>query len=138
MTLLVINSGLIVIPISLGRALFNAIPLLPITHGIKCNGNTIDWIDFSFPFFMLLDENAKIFSFLHFIDLYAFIIGSYVIWTAVAGARYCIEHVRSKRATVLLNQIWKWCGIVIKSSALLAIWVRVIPVIILLLVRLYY
>ncbi|KAJ4716284.1 E3 ubiquitin-protein ligase MARCH6 [Melia azedarach] len=100
MTLLVINSGLIVIPISLGRALFNAIPLLPITHGIKCN------------------------------DLYAFIIGSYVIWTAVAGARYCIEHVRSKRATVLLNQIWKWCGIVIKSSALLAIWIFVIPVLI--------
>ena len=38
MTLLVFNSALIVVPISLGRAIFNAIPLLPITHGIKCNG----------------------------------------------------------------------------------------------------
>lgn len=100
MTLLVINSALIVVPISLGRALFNAIPLLPITHGVKCN------------------------------DLYAFIIGSYVIWTAVAGARYSIEHVRTKRAAVLFEQIWKWCGIVVKSSALLSIWIFVIPVLI--------
>lgn len=100
MTLLVINSALIVVPISLGRALFNAIPLLPITHGVKCN------------------------------DLYAFIIGSYVIWTAVAGARYSIEHVRTKRASVLFKQIWKWCGIVVKSSALLSIWIFVIPVLI--------
>lgn len=42
MTLLIVNSALIIVPISLGRALFNAIPLLPITHGIKCNGNVID------------------------------------------------------------------------------------------------
>ncbi|ESR36217.1 hypothetical protein CICLE_v10027715mg [Citrus x clementina] len=100
MTLLVINSALIVVPISLGRALFNGIPLLPITHGVKCN------------------------------DLYAFIIGSYVIWTAVAGARYSIEHVRTKRAAILFKQIWKWCGIVVKSSALLSIWIFVIPVLI--------
>ncbi|XVF67547.1 hypothetical protein PTKIN_Ptkin10aG0130100 [Pterospermum kingtungense] len=64
MTLLICNSALIVVLISLGRALFNAIPLLPITHGVKCN------------------------------DLYAFVIGSYVIWTAIAGARYSIEHIR--------------------------------------------
>nr|KJB32344.1 hypothetical protein B456_005G236600 [Gossypium raimondii]KJB32346.1 hypothetical protein B456_005G236600 [Gossypium raimondii] len=93
MTLLIFNSALIVVPISLGRALFNAIPLLPITHGIKCN------------------------------DLYAFVIGSYFIWTAMAGARYTIEHIRTKRAAVLLSQIWKWSAIVIKSSVLLSIWV---------------
>lgn len=100
MTLLIFNSALIVVPVSLGRALFNAIPLLPITHGIKCN------------------------------DLYAFIIGSYVIWTAVAGARYSIEYIKTRRAAVLLSQIWKWCGIVMKSSALLSIWIFVIPVLI--------
>ncbi|KAJ6896399.1 E3 ubiquitin ligase SUD1 isoform X1 [Populus alba x Populus x berolinensis] len=100
MTLLMFNSTLIVVPISLGRALFNAIPLLPITHGIKCN------------------------------DLYAFVIGSYVIWTALAGARYSIEQIRTKRATVLFSQIWKWCSIVLKSSALLSIWIFVIPVLI--------
>ncbi|GFS29762.1 RING/U-box superfamily protein [Actinidia rufa] len=72
MTLLIVNSSLIVVPISLGRALFKAIPVLPITHGIKCN------------------------------DFYSFVIGSYVIWSAVAGA----------------------------SSALLSIWVFVIPVLI--------
>ncbi|XP_023879300.1 probable E3 ubiquitin ligase SUD1 isoform X1 [Quercus suber] len=99
-TLLIFNSTLIVVPISIGRAIFNVIPLLPITHGIKCN------------------------------DLYAFIIGSYLIWTAVAGARYCIEHIRTKRAKVLLGQIWKWCGIVTKSCALLSIWIFVIPVLI--------
>ncbi|XP_048231358.1 probable E3 ubiquitin ligase SUD1 isoform X2 [Ricinus communis] len=100
MTLLIFNSALIVVPITLGRALFNAIPLLPITHGIKCN------------------------------DLYAFIIGSYAIWTALAGARYSFEHIRTNRATILLGQIWKWCGIVLKSSALLSIWIFVIPVLI--------
>ncbi|CAJ2650197.1 unnamed protein product [Trifolium pratense] len=98
MTLLVFNSALVVVPISLGRILFNSIPRLPITHGIKCN------------------------------DLYAFIIGSYVIWTAVAGVRYSIEQVRKRRTSVLLNQIWKWCSIVVKSSALLSIWVRMILV----------
>ncbi|KAF9675889.1 hypothetical protein SADUNF_Sadunf09G0080300 [Salix dunnii] len=100
MTLLMFNSSLIVVPISLGRALFNAIPLLPITHGIKCN------------------------------DLYAFVIGSYVIWTALAGARYSTEQIRTKRAAVLFSQIWKWCSIVLKSSALLSIWIFVIPVLI--------
>ncbi|XP_059652910.1 probable E3 ubiquitin ligase SUD1 isoform X2 [Cornus florida] len=100
MTLLIFNSALVVVPVYLGRAIFNAIPLLPITHGIKCN------------------------------DLYAFIIGSYVIWTALAGARYSVEHIQTRRAAVLLNQIWKWCGIVLKSSALLSIWIFVIPVLI--------
>ncbi|KAL1290505.1 hypothetical protein HN51_058991 [Arachis hypogaea] len=100
MTLLVFNSALIVVPISLGRALFNSIPRLPITHGIKCN------------------------------DLYAFVIGSYVIWTAVAGVRYSIEQIKKRRASVLFGQIWKWCAIVMKSSALLSIWIFVIPVLI--------
>ncbi|KAK9112728.1 hypothetical protein Scep_020247 [Stephania cephalantha] len=100
MTLLLFNSALIIVPISLGRALFNNIPLLPITHGIKCN------------------------------DLYAFVIGSYVIWTAIAGIRYCIEHIKTQRARTLLTQIWKWCGIVCKSSILLSIWILVIPVLI--------
>lgn len=100
MTLLVFNSALIVVPVALGRAIFNSMPLLPITHGIKCN------------------------------DLYAFIIGSYVIWTAVAGARYTIDHIRSRRGAVLFAQIRKWCGIALKSSALLSIWIFIIPVLI--------
>ncbi|PIN08737.1 Ubiquitin--protein ligase [Handroanthus impetiginosus] len=100
MTLLVFNSALIVVPVSLGRSLFNALPLLPITHGIKCN------------------------------DLYAFVIGSYVIWTALAGARYCLDLIRTRRTRLLLSQIWKWCGIIVKSTALLSIWIFVIPVLI--------
>lgn len=58
------------------------------------------------------------------IDMYAFVIGSYVIWTVIAGARYTVEYVRARRVTVLLSQIWKWFAIVVKSSALLSIWVR--------------
>ncbi|KAL8115522.1 hypothetical protein AgCh_022137 [Apium graveolens] len=50
------------------------------------------------------------------IGLYAFVIESYVIWTVVA--------------VVLLKHIWKWCGIVLKSSVLLSIWIFVIPVLI--------
>lgn len=42
-TLLLFNSALIVVPVSLGRALFSAIPILPITHGIKCNGNVFSF-----------------------------------------------------------------------------------------------
>ncbi|XP_076956303.1 putative E3 ubiquitin ligase SUD1 isoform X2 [Bidens hawaiensis] len=98
-TLLIFNSALILVPVSLGRMLFNAVPLL-ITHGIKCN------------------------------DIYAFIIGSYVIWTAVAGVRYCIDQFRTKSATVLVAQIWIWCSIVVKSTVLLSIWMFVIPVLI--------
>ncbi|KAI3854524.1 hypothetical protein MKW92_008206 [Papaver armeniacum] len=100
MSLLLFNSALIVVPISLGRTLFNAIPHLPITHGIKCN------------------------------DLYAFIIGSYVIWTLLAVARYCIEHVKTGRAKILVAQILKWGSIGLKSSALLSIWIFIIPVMI--------
>lgn len=100
MTLLVFNSALIVIPVSLGRAIFNSIPVLPISHGIKCN------------------------------DLYAFTIGSYIIWTVIAGVRYTIEQVKSGRAAVLFGQIWKWCGIFFKSFVLLSIWIFVIPVLI--------
>lgn len=62
------------------------------------------------------------------LDLYAFIIGSYVIWTAVAGLRYSLDQIRKRRISVLLGQVWKWCSIVVKSSALLSIWVRMILV----------
>ncbi|KAL0376089.1 UNVERIFIED_CONTAM: putative E3 ubiquitin ligase SUD1 [Sesamum calycinum] len=63
-------------------------------------------------------------------NLYAFVIGSYVVWTASAGARYCAEFVRTRRTRLLLHQIWKWFGIIVKSSALLSIWIFVIPVLI--------
>nr|CAD1840119.1 unnamed protein product [Ananas comosus var. bracteatus] len=100
MTLLLFNAALVVIPISLGRAIFNAIPRLPITHGIKCN------------------------------DLFAFSIGFYIIWGVATGVRYSVDYIRARRASVLLSQIWKWCTIVVKSSALLSIWIFVIPVLI--------
>ncbi|XP_010447144.1 PREDICTED: probable E3 ubiquitin ligase SUD1 [Camelina sativa] len=99
-TLLLFTLALIVVPVSLGRALFSAIPLLPITHGIKCN------------------------------DLYAFFIGTYAFLTTIYGASHTIEHVKSKSTSVLLKHICIWCGIIFKSSVLLAIWVFIIPVLI--------
>ncbi|KAF5202876.1 E3 ubiquitin-protein ligase march6 [Thalictrum thalictroides] len=100
MTLLLSNAALVIVPISLGRALFNSIPRLPITHGIKCN------------------------------DLYAFIVGIYTIWTSLAGARYFVDQIRTRRAQILVNQMCKWSSIVFKCSALLSIWIFVIPVLI--------
>lgn len=50
MTLLIVNSALVVVPVSIGRTLFNHIPLLPVTHGVKCNGNKIDSNWFSLEF----------------------------------------------------------------------------------------
>ncbi|WOK95086.1 putative E3 ubiquitin ligase SUD1 [Canna indica] len=100
MTLLLFNSAMIILPISLGRALFNAIPRLPITHGFKCN------------------------------DIFAFSVGCYIIWTVAAGIRYSIDYIRTRRVSVLVLQIWKWCAIILKSSALLSIWIFIIPVLI--------
>ncbi|XP_013624900.1 PREDICTED: probable E3 ubiquitin ligase SUD1 [Brassica oleracea var. oleracea] len=105
-TPLLFNTALIVVPVSLGRALFNAIPTFPITHGIKCN------------------------------DLYGFVIGTYAFWIIISGTMYATEHLKSERTSVLLNQIWRWCGIVFKSSVLLAIWIFIIPVLIALVLEL--
>ncbi|XP_020250505.1 probable E3 ubiquitin ligase SUD1 isoform X2 [Asparagus officinalis] len=100
MSLLLFNAALIVVPVSLGRALFNAIPRFPVTHGIKCN------------------------------DLFAFSIGCYLIWSLLAGIRYSVGYIKTRRTGVLVSQVCKWCAIVVKSSALLSIWIFVIPVLI--------
>lgn len=121
MTLLLFNSALIIVPISLGRALFNSLPLLPITHGIKCNGIAVNLAQLVSVLHLAI--KTLTFSCFYFSDLYAFVIGSYAIWTAIAGARYSIDQVRTRRVVALMNQIWKWCVIVLKSSALLSIWV---------------
>ncbi|XP_011625609.1 probable E3 ubiquitin ligase SUD1 isoform X2 [Amborella trichopoda] len=100
MTLLLFNSALIVGPVSLGRATFSTIPRLPITHGVKCN------------------------------DMYAFTIGCYIIWAMAAGVGYLADYLKTRSTRVLLSQTWKWCTILLKSSALLSIWVFIIPVLI--------
>ncbi|AQK81892.1 putative E3 ubiquitin ligase SUD1 [Zea mays] len=100
MTLLIFNAGMIVFPISLGRLVFEAVPRLPITHGIKCN------------------------------DLFSFSIGCYILWSVAAGTRYAIDYITSRQLGFLVQQICKWCSIVLKSSVLLSIWIFVIPVLI--------
>ncbi|KAG0495508.1 hypothetical protein HPP92_000199 [Vanilla planifolia] len=100
MTLLLFNAAVVIVPISIGRTMFNAIPRLPFTHGIKCN------------------------------DLFAFSIGCYFIWTIAAGTSYSAEYITTRRASLLMFQIWKWFTIILKSSFLLSIWIIVIPVLI--------
>lgn len=98
LTLLCFNSAMVVIPISLGRAMFASIPRLPITHGIKCN------------------------------DLYAFNMGCYAIWAAAAGVGYLVDYLRAHSFRVLFMQFIKWSTIVLKSCILLSLWIVVIPV----------
>lgn len=133
-TLLLSNLVLIVVPISLGRALFNAIPLLPLTRGIKFplfsvtldikfNGKIIVCTIFLNTHYHTCGMEILIFLWLLLTDIYAFILGNCIIRTVVTGSRYVVQHVQTGRAGVLLKQIWKWCGIALKSSALLSIWV---------------
>eukprot|EP01018_Ginkgo_biloba_P024620 Gb_37944 [translate_table: standard] len=98
LTLLSFNSAMIVVPISLGRALFVSIPRLPITHGVKCN------------------------------DLYAFNMGCYIIWAVVAGIGHVIEYLKAHNYRVLIMQFIKWSAIILKSCLLLSLWIVVIPV----------
>lgn len=100
LTLLSFNSALVVVPVSLGRALFASIPRFPITHGIKCN------------------------------DLYAFNIGCYIIWAVVAGIGYAVDYLKSHNLKYLVNQVLMWSMIVVKSFILLSLWIFVIPVLI--------
>lgn len=99
-TLLFFNSTMMLLPVSLGRAIFSSISRLPITYGVKCN------------------------------DLYAFNIGCYVIWATVAVIGYAVDYLKTHNAKILVMQVLKWTAIVTKSSMLLSLWIVVIPVLI--------
>ncbi|MCO5559734.1 hypothetical protein L7F22_013336 [Adiantum nelumboides] len=99
-SLLVFNSTMMVLPVSLGRAIFSSISRLPIAYGVKCN------------------------------DLYAFNIGCYVIWASVAAIGYAVDYLKTHNAKILVMQVLKWTAIVTKSSMLLSFWIIVIPVLI--------
>ena len=57
------------------------------------------------------------------LDLFSFSIGCYILWSVAAGTRYAIDYIRSRQLGILVQQICKWCSIVLKSSVLLSIWV---------------
>jgi E3 ubiquitin-protein ligase MARCH6 len=93
-TLLAFNSTMVLLPVSLGRAIFASFSQLPITRGAKCN------------------------------DLYAFNIGCYVLWATSAAVRYVVDYLRTHDLRVLLRQVLKWSSIIFKSVVLLSLWVR--------------
>ncbi|KAL3696408.1 hypothetical protein R1sor_010484 [Riccia sorocarpa] len=99
-TLLLFNSAMVLVPVSLGRGIFSLFSHLPIARGAKCN------------------------------DLYAFNIGCYVLWATAAAIRYIIDYLRTHDVHVLLMQVLKWSAIVSKSCVLLALWIIAIPVLI--------
>eukprot|EP00250_Pteridium_aquilinum_P006590 c16479_g1_i1 orf=142-3528(+) len=99
-SLLFINSTMMLLPVSLGRAIFSSISRLPITYGVKCN------------------------------DLYAFNIGCYVIWATIAAIGYAVDYLKTHNFKILVMQVLKWSAIVTKSSMLLSLWIIVIPVLI--------
>lgn len=99
-TLLLFNSTIVLLPVSLGRAIFSFVSRLPITHGVKCN------------------------------DLYAFNVGCYLIWATAAAIGYAVDYLKKHNIRVLVMQILKWSAIVTKSFLLLSLWIVVIPVLI--------
>jgi E3 ubiquitin-protein ligase MARCH6 len=99
-TLLAVNSAMVLVPVTLGRGIFSLFSQLPIARGAKCN------------------------------DLYAFNIGCYVLWATAAAVRYVIDYLRTHNVHVLLMQVLKWSAIVAKSVVLLALWIVVIPVVV--------
>eukprot|EP00249_Psilotum_nudum_P023520 c28905_g1_i2 orf=77-3538(+) len=99
-TLLSFNSAMILLPVSLGRAMFSSLSHLPITYSVKCN------------------------------DLYAFNIGCYVIWATAAAIGYAVDYLNTHNLKVLVMQFLKWAAIVTKSFVLLFLWIVVIPVLI--------
>lgn len=99
-SLLLFNSAMVVVPISLGRTLFASIPQLPVTHGVKCN------------------------------DVYAFNIGCYIIWALVTGIGFAVDYLRSHNLRFLVIQVLKWSMIIVKSFLLLSLWILIIPVVI--------
>ena len=130
MTLLIFNAGMIVIPISLGRLVFEAVPRLPITHGIKCNGNLHVILLSELMLYNLMFTNNEISCITSLLtpfgilsDLFSFSIGCYILWSVAAGTRYAIDYIRSRQLGFLVQQICKWCSVVLKSSFLLSIWV---------------
>ncbi|KAL2642943.1 hypothetical protein R1flu_010530 [Riccia fluitans] len=100
LTLLVFNSAMVLVPVSLGRGIFSLFSHLPIARGAKCN------------------------------DLYAFNIGCYVLWATAAAVRYILNYLRTHDVHVLLMQVLKWSAIVGKSFVLLTLWIIAIPILI--------
>lgn len=96
-TFLLLNMGLLVGPIAIGRYAFASVTHLPFTQGTQCN------------------------------DMYAFGIGCYMMWGTVAGARYVASYLRTHNARVLLEAIIKWIVILAKLAVLLTLWIGVVP-----------
>ncbi|XP_031479417.1 probable E3 ubiquitin ligase SUD1 [Nymphaea colorata] len=62
-------------------------------------------------------------------DIYAFNIGCHLLGASIAGIRYSLGYLRTQRMEFLV-QVLKWCSVLLKSAALLSIWIFVIPVLI--------
>ncbi|VAI76988.1 unnamed protein product [Triticum turgidum subsp. durum] len=104
LTVVILNTVVLIFPISVGRALLLAIPQLPVAGGLKSN------------------------------DLFAFAVGFCTISTIIAASRDSFVYMTSGRTCILASVICKWGITALKSSPLLFIWIVIIPILIGLLV----
>lgn len=104
LTVVIFNSAVLIISVSLGRALLFAIPQMPVAGGLKFN------------------------------DLFAFAVGFCIISTIFAASRTSFVYMTSGRTRLLASVICKWGITALKSSPLLFIWIVIIPILIGLLV----
>ncbi|EMS54464.1 hypothetical protein TRIUR3_21051 [Triticum urartu] len=104
LTVVILNTVVLIFPISVGRALLLAIPQLPVAGGLKSN------------------------------DLFAFAVGFCTISTIIAASRDSFVYMTSGRTCLLASVICKWGITALKSSPLLFIWIVIIPILIGLLV----
>uniref|UniRef100_A0A0D9X3C4 RING-CH-type domain-containing protein n=1 Tax=Leersia perrieri TaxID=77586 RepID=A0A0D9X3C4_9ORYZ len=99
-TLAIFNSAVLIVPVSVGRALLFAIPKLPVAGGLKYN------------------------------DLFAFAIGFCITSTMIVASRDLFVYMASGRTHLLAYVIYKSVITALKGSPLLFIWVVIIPVLI--------
>ncbi|KAH7425122.1 hypothetical protein KP509_11G040700 [Ceratopteris richardii] len=100
LSLLLFNTTMMVLPLSLGRKIFSVISHLSFANGMKCS------------------------------DFYALNIGCHVIWSIIALVRYAVDYLKMYNAKFLARQAIKWSAILTKSILLLSFWIIVIPVLI--------
>lgn len=125
LTIVVFSFVLLVVPVSVGRALLFAIPQLPVAGALKSNGNDRSpkltrpmlWIKFIYVRFFGL--TCAYFP----SDLFAFAVGFCILSTIIAASRDAFAYVTSGRTRLLSSIICNRCMTAVKSSPLLFLWV---------------
>ncbi|KAG0570423.1 hypothetical protein KC19_6G161200, partial [Ceratodon purpureus] len=99
-SLVVVNTTIIFLPITIGRTIFAAISQLYVFQGAKFN------------------------------DIYAFNIGCYMLWATASTIKHMICYLQTHNLMIFLQQVFKWFTIGAKSMVLIFLWIVLIPILI--------